>query len=108
MACTTGPAGQNEGLCVERLSLADPSSARACTISQPPPLASPACPTCAPLQPPPSHTSIHRMADAMILFLFASQDASTASLVWCLTLMADNPDMLAKVSGGLADLAGRS
>ena len=48
------------------------------------------------------------MADAMILFLFASQDASTASLVWCLTLMADNPDMLAKVSGGLADLAGRS
>ena len=48
MACTTGPAGQNEGLCVERLSLADPSSARACTISQPPPLASPSCPTCAP------------------------------------------------------------
>ena len=37
------------------------------------------------------------MADAMIDFLFASPDASTASLVWCLTLMADNPDMLAKV-----------
>ncbi len=35
----------------------------------------------------------------MIDFLFASQDASTASLVWCLTLMADNPDMLAKVGG---------
>lgn len=47
--------------------------------------------------PPPSHTSIHRMADAMIDFLFASQDASTASLVWCLTLMADHPDVLAKV-----------
>ncbi|PRW58849.1 cytochrome P450 [Chlorella sorokiniana] len=47
--------------------------------------------------PPPSHTTIHRMADAMIDFLFASQDASTASLVWCLTLMADHPDMLAKV-----------
>jgi cytochrome P450 family 710 subfamily A protein len=37
------------------------------------------------------------MADAMIDFLFASQDASTASLVWCLTLMADNPGMLARV-----------
>ena len=36
-------------------------------------------------------------ADAMIDFLFASQDASTASLVWCLTLMADHPDVLAKV-----------
>lgn len=33
----------------------------------------------------------------MIDFLFASQDASTASLVWCLTLMADHPDVLAKV-----------
>ncbi|PSC76027.1 cytochrome P450 [Micractinium conductrix] len=47
--------------------------------------------------PPPTHTSVHRMADAMINFLFASQDASTASLVWCLTLMADHPDVLAKV-----------
>jgi cytochrome P450 family 710 subfamily A protein len=37
------------------------------------------------------------MADAMIDFLFASQDASTASLVWCLTLMADHPDMLQRV-----------
>lgn len=36
----------------------------------------------------------------MIDFLFASQDASTASLVWCLTLMADHPDVLAKVGTG--------
>lgn len=48
-------------------------------------------------QPPPSHTSIARMADAMIDFLFASQDASTASLVWCLVLMAENPHMLERV-----------
>lgn len=47
--------------------------------------------------PPPSHTTVARMGDAMIDFLFASQDASTASLVWCLTLMADNPHMLARV-----------
>lgn len=47
--------------------------------------------------PPPDHTTVARMADAMIDFLFASQDASTASLVWCLTLMADHPDMLQRV-----------
>ena len=30
-------------------------------------------------------------------FLFASQDASTASLTWCCSLMADHPEMLARV-----------
>ncbi len=29
-------------------------------------------------------------------FLFASQDASTASLTWTLTLLADHPDVLQK------------
>ena len=30
-------------------------------------------------------------------FLFASQDASTASLTWMIALMADHPDILQKV-----------
>lgn len=47
--------------------------------------------------PRPEHTTDHRMADAMLDFLFASQDASTASLCWTLTLMADHPDILEKV-----------
>ena len=33
----------------------------------------------------------------MLLFLFASQDASTASLVWVLATMADRPEVLARV-----------
>jgi cytochrome P450 family 710 subfamily A protein len=33
----------------------------------------------------------------VLLFLFASQDASTASLVWTTALMADRPDVLARV-----------
>lgn len=45
----------------------------------------------------PPHTSMHRMADAMLDFLFASQDASTASLTWCLTQMCERPDVLARV-----------
>ena len=45
----------------------------------------------------PGHTSDEAMADTVMDFLFASQDASTASLVWTLTLMADHPDVLAKV-----------
>lgn len=32
-----------------------------------------------------------------MLFLFASQDASTASLVWTTALMADHPEILARV-----------
>jgi cytochrome P450 family 710 subfamily A protein len=47
--------------------------------------------------PQPSHTTDAKMADALILFLFASQDASTASLVWSTALMADRPDILARV-----------
>ena len=47
--------------------------------------------------PPPGHASNHAMADTVMDFLFASQDASTASLVWTLCLMADHPDILQKV-----------
>jgi hypothetical protein len=47
--------------------------------------------------PPPGHCSDAAMADTVMDFLFASQDASTASLVWTLCLMADHPDVLAKV-----------
>lgn len=50
---------------------------------------------------PPGHTSNHAMADTVMDFLFASQDASTASLVWTMCLMADHPDILQKVSLGL-------
>ena len=47
--------------------------------------------------PPPGHCSDAAMADTVMDFLFASQDASTSSLVWTLCLMADHPDVLAKV-----------
>ena len=47
--------------------------------------------------PPPVHTGDRAMADTIMDFLFASQDASTASLCWLLTLMADHPEVLAKV-----------
>eukprot|EP00887_Chlorella_sp_A99_P004786 scaffold4.g4786.t1 len=46
---------------------------------------------------PPAHTTADRMGDAMLDFLFASQDASTASLVWTTVLMAEHPEILAKV-----------
>ena len=46
---------------------------------------------------PPRHTSDYWMADAILLFLFASQDASSASLTWTVSLMADHPDILARV-----------
>lgn len=46
---------------------------------------------------PDEHTSDHGMADTVMDFLFASQDASTASLVWMISLMADHPDILRKV-----------
>ena len=48
--------------------------------------------------PPPVHTSDRAMADTVMDFLFASQDASTASLVWVTCLMAEHPEVLAKVS----------
>ena len=47
--------------------------------------------------PPPEHSADHEMADTVMDFLFASQDASTSSLVWMICLMADRPEMLAKV-----------
>ena len=47
-------------------------------------------------QPDP-HTADLGMADTVMDFLFASQDASTASLVWMISLMADHPDVLQKV-----------
>lgn len=50
---------------------------------------------------PDKHVSDIGMADTVMDFLFASQDASTASLVWMISLMADHPDILAKVCRGL-------
>ena len=47
--------------------------------------------------PPGAHTGDHEMADTVMDFLFASQDASTASLVWMVCLMAGYPDVLDKV-----------
>jgi sterol 22-desaturase len=44
----------------------------------------------------PEHTTDAAMADTVMDFLFASQDASTASLVWMMCLMADHPKVLAK------------
>lgn len=48
-------------------------------------------------EPPPPHTTPLRIADAVLDFLFASQDASTASLTWCVTLTADHPEVLHRV-----------
>ena len=47
--------------------------------------------------PPPPHTTVTRMADAMLDFLFASQDASTASLTWVLAFMDEHRDVLERV-----------
>uniref|UniRef100_A0A383WDD1 sterol 22-desaturase n=1 Tax=Tetradesmus obliquus TaxID=3088 RepID=A0A383WDD1_TETOB len=47
--------------------------------------------------PPPKYSSTGEMAYTVMDFLFASQDASTASLVWVLTQMADHPDVLQRV-----------
>ncbi|KAF8056740.1 CYP710A1 [Scenedesmus sp. PABB004] len=47
--------------------------------------------------PPPKYSSDGEMAYTVMDFLFASQDASTASLVWLLTQMAEHPDVLARV-----------
>ncbi|GFR45001.1 hypothetical protein Agub_g6311 [Astrephomene gubernaculifera] len=46
---------------------------------------------------PPFYSDDKRIAETMMDFLFASQDASTASLVWTVTLMAEHPDVLARV-----------
>lgn len=47
---------------------------------------------------PDKHTTDLGMADTIMDFLFASQDASTASLVWMMNLMSDFPDILEKVA----------
>ena len=44
-------------------------------------------------EPAPRHTGNPEMADTVMDFLFASQDASTASLVWMIVLMAEHPDV---------------
>ncbi|GJD10177.1 Cytochrome P450 [Galdieria sulphuraria] len=45
----------------------------------------------------PSYSNNRKMAETLMDFLFASQDASTASLTWTLALMSDYPDVLKKV-----------
>lgn len=47
--------------------------------------------------PPPKYSHNKEMAYTVMDFLFASQDASTASLVWVLTLMAEHPEVLERV-----------
>ena len=46
---------------------------------------------------PEEFTSDWAMGDSMMDFLFASQDASTASLVWSIHFMSEHPEMLARV-----------
>ncbi len=43
------------------------------------------------------HTTDRAMADTVMDFLFASQDATTSAVVWVTVLMADHPDVLHKV-----------
>eukprot|EP00743_Colponemidia_sp_Colp-15_P000169 GILK01000195.1.p1 GENE.GILK01000195.1~~GILK01000195.1.p1 ORF type:complete len:506 (+),score=89.45 GILK01000195.1:199-1518(+) len=45
----------------------------------------------------PSHTSDNEIAFTVLDFLFASQDASTSSLVWIFTLLDEHPEVLMKV-----------
>ncbi|KIZ02570.1 hypothetical protein MNEG_5387 [Monoraphidium neglectum] len=47
--------------------------------------------------PHPHYSSDIEMAYTVMDFLFASQDASTASLIWTLTQMAEHPDILERV-----------
>ena len=53
-------------------------------------------------EPVPEHYHDENIADVIMAFLFASQDASTASLTWISALMADRPDVLAKARYGIA------
>lgn len=48
---------------------------------------------------PHTHTTDRAMADTVMDFLFASQDATTAAVVWVTVLMAEYPDVLQKVRG---------
>eukprot|EP01135_Chromosphaera_perkinsii_P007764 Nk52_evm1s977 gene=Nk52_evmTU1s977 len=43
------------------------------------------------------HFTTHGMACTLLDFLFASQDASTSSLVWAIELLFKHPDVLARV-----------
>jgi cytochrome P450 family 710 subfamily A protein len=45
----------------------------------------------------PKYSADHEMADSILDFLFAAQDASTASLVWTTVLVAERPDVLCRV-----------
>ena len=47
--------------------------------------------------PPHAHTTDRAMADTVMDFLFASQDATTAAVVWVTVLMAEYPQVLEKV-----------
>jgi hypothetical protein len=46
---------------------------------------------------PPAYASNRAMAETTMDFLFASQDASTAALVWCLHYLSEHPAVLARV-----------
>lgn len=48
--------------------------------------------------PPAPYWDDYEIAYCVMDFLFASQDASTSSLVYTLTLMTEYPQILAKVS----------
>jgi cytochrome P450 family 710 subfamily A protein len=43
--------------------------------------------------PHPFYSGNDKMADSVMDFLFASQDASSASLTWAVTLMAEHPEV---------------
>eukprot|EP00339_Tiarina_fusa_P013765 CAMPEP_0117007806 /NCGR_PEP_ID=MMETSP0472-20121206/7555_1 /TAXON_ID=693140 ORGANISM="Tiarina fusus, Strain LIS" /NCGR_SAMPLE_ID=MMETSP0472 /ASSEMBLY_ACC=CAM_ASM_000603 /LENGTH=428 /DNA_ID=CAMNT_0004709681 /DNA_START=167 /DNA_END=1450 /DNA_ORIENTATION=+ len=47
--------------------------------------------------PAPPHSADGEIGNTTLDFLFAAQDASTASLVWVMQLLADNPEILKKV-----------
>jgi cytochrome P450 family 710 subfamily A protein len=55
-------------------------------------------------QLPNSHAGNDEIADVMMDFLFASQDASTASLTWLAALLCDHPDVLARVRAEQAEV----
>ena len=48
-------------------------------------------------EPAPKHSQDIEMAYVMMDFLFASQDASTASLTWIFAFLRQHPEVLAKV-----------
>eukprot|EP01120_Amphizonella_sp_Union-15-10_P015748 TRINITY_DN8153_c0_g1_i1.p1 TRINITY_DN8153_c0_g1~~TRINITY_DN8153_c0_g1_i1.p1 ORF type:complete len:488 (-),score=68.55 TRINITY_DN8153_c0_g1_i1:37-1500(-) len=47
--------------------------------------------------PPPLHSTPKDIANTVLDFLFASQDASTASLVWVAALLHQHPEVIVKV-----------